>query len=77
VIASADYLLDFGPGAGDQGGEITASGTPKQLLKSKESLTGKYLERQTRDPSPEPEPQDRPAGKWPGRPASQALPTAP
>src|SRR5699024_5419456 len=41
--ASADYLLDFGPGAGDRGGEITAAGTPKQVLKSKDSLTGKYL----------------------------------
>src|SRR4029077_14652215 len=43
VIAAADYLLDFGPGAGDRGGEITASGTPKQLLKAKASLTGQYL----------------------------------
>ena len=43
VIAAADYLLDFGPGAGDKGGEITASGTPKQVLKSKSSLTGQYL----------------------------------
>ena len=43
VISAADYLLDFGPGAGDQGGEITAAGTPKQILKSKDSLTGKYL----------------------------------
>jgi excinuclease ABC subunit A len=42
VIASADYLLDFGPGAGDQGGEITARGTPKQVMRSK-SLTGQYL----------------------------------
>src|SRR5204863_1977449 len=40
VIAAADYLLDFGPGAGDRGGEITAAGTPKQGLKSKDSLTG-------------------------------------
>ena len=31
MIAAADYLLDFGPGAGDRGGEITASGTPKQV----------------------------------------------
>ena len=31
VIAAADYLLDFGPGAGDRGGEITAQGTPKQV----------------------------------------------
>ncbi len=43
VILAADYLLDFGPGAGGQGGEITAAGTPKQVLKSKDSLTGKYL----------------------------------
>ena len=43
VIASADYLLDFGPGAGEQGGEITAAGPPKQVQKAKESLTGKYL----------------------------------
>jgi len=43
VIAAADHLLDFGPGAGDHGGEITASGTPKQVTKNPESLTGKYL----------------------------------
>jgi excinuclease ABC subunit A len=42
VIGAADHLLDFGPGAGDRGGEITASGTPKQVRKSAESLTGKY-----------------------------------
>ncbi|MBA4187507.1 MAG: excinuclease ABC subunit A [Planctomycetaceae bacterium] len=43
VIAAADYLLDFGPGAGDHGGEITSAGTPKQVLKDTNSLTGKYL----------------------------------
>ena len=43
VIAAADYLLDFGPGAGDRGGEITAAGPPKQVAKSPASLTGKYL----------------------------------
>jgi excinuclease ABC subunit A len=43
VIAAADYLLDFGPGAGDQGGEITASGTPQQVSKNPHSLTGSYL----------------------------------
>jgi len=43
VIASADQLFDFGPGAGDLGGEITAFGPPKQVLKSKASLTGQYL----------------------------------
>ncbi|HZT78908.1 MAG TPA: excinuclease ABC subunit A, partial [Gemmataceae bacterium] len=43
VIAAADYLLDFGPGAGDRGGEITARGTPKQVMRAKASLTGQYL----------------------------------
>jgi excinuclease ABC subunit A len=43
VIAAADYLLDFGPGAGDRGGEITAQGPPAKVLKSKSSLTGDYL----------------------------------
>lgn len=43
VISSADYLLDFGPGAGSMGGAITASGTPAQVLKSPASLTGQYL----------------------------------
>ncbi len=43
VIATADYLLDFGPGAGDRGGEITAQGTPQQIHGAKKSLTGQYL----------------------------------
>ncbi len=43
VIESADHLLDFGPGAGDQGGEITAAGPPSKVLKAKQSLTGQYL----------------------------------
>src|SRR6202040_3170029 len=43
VIGAADYLLDFGPGAGDRGGDITARGTLKHLLRSKASLTGEYL----------------------------------
>jgi excinuclease ABC subunit A len=43
VIAAADCLLDFGPGAGDRGGEITAQGTPQQVLRAKSSLTGQYL----------------------------------
>ena len=43
VIAAADHLVDFGPGAGDQGGEITASGAPPVVMKEKASLTGQYL----------------------------------
>nr|NGX55028.1 UvrABC system protein A [Chlamydiota bacterium] len=43
TIATADYLLDFGPGAGNQGGHITARGSLKEILKNKNSLTGAYL----------------------------------
>jgi len=43
VISNSDYLLDFGPGAGDFGGRITARGTPAELMKSRDSLTGQYL----------------------------------
>ena len=43
VIAAADHLYDFGPGAGRQGGTIVAEGTPRQIEKHADSLTGKYL----------------------------------
>jgi len=43
VIGAADYLLDFGPGAGDRGGEITAQGPPAKVIKARDSLTGEYL----------------------------------
>lgn len=43
VISAADRLYDFGPGAGRFGGSVTAQGTPKEVLKSGDSLTGKYL----------------------------------
>ena len=43
VIQAADRLYDFGPGAGRFGGTITAQGTPKEVFKSPDSLTGKYL----------------------------------
>ena len=43
TIATADYILDFGPHAGALGGHITAKGTLKQILKNPNSLTGKYL----------------------------------
>jgi len=42
-IATADQILDFGPKSGEQGGYITAKGTYKQILRSKDSLTGQYL----------------------------------
>lgn len=43
VMQAADYLVDIGPGAGEHGGYIIAKGTPKEILKDKNSLTGKYL----------------------------------
>ncbi|SEP91594.1 excinuclease ABC subunit A [Virgibacillus subterraneus] len=43
TMLAADYLIDIGPGAGEHGGEIVASGTPDKVMKNKKSLTGKYL----------------------------------
>ena len=43
VIRSADYIIDMGPGGGDAGGQIVASGTPKEIKESRTSITGKYL----------------------------------
>jgi excinuclease ABC subunit A len=43
TMAKADYLIDFGPGAGELGGRVVAEGTPEQVMKVKESLTGAYL----------------------------------
>ena len=43
TIRSADYVLDLGPGAGRNGGELVCAGTPEEVIASKESLTGQYL----------------------------------
>ena len=43
TMMEADYLIDIGPGAGEAGGEIVAAGTPEEVMKDKNSLTGKYL----------------------------------
>lgn len=43
TMLQADYLVDVGPGAGDHGGEIVACGTPDEVMKNKNSLTGDYL----------------------------------
>jgi excinuclease ABC subunit A len=43
TMRAADYLVDIGPGAGKYGGEIVAEGSPEEVLKSKKSLTAKYL----------------------------------
>ncbi|PIZ58322.1 excinuclease ABC subunit UvrA, partial [bacterium (Candidatus Torokbacteria) CG_4_10_14_0_2_um_filter_35_8] len=43
TINSADYVIDIGPGAGKDGGEIIAEGSPKEIKKASNSLTGQYL----------------------------------
>ena len=43
TIERADWVIDFGPGAGRHGGEVTAAGTPEDLAKNPNSLTGKYM----------------------------------
>ena len=43
TIRAADYVLDVGPGAGVHGGYVVAEGTPEEIEKNKESLTGQYL----------------------------------
>ncbi|MBC7287255.1 MAG: excinuclease ABC subunit A, partial [Armatimonadetes bacterium] len=53
TLRRADYLLDFGPGAGPQGGRIVARGTPEKVAQSKRSLTGQYMAGRFRVPVPE------------------------
>ena len=43
TIRTADWVVDIGPGAGEHGGQVVVSGTVKELLASKDSLTGQYL----------------------------------
>jgi excinuclease ABC subunit A len=43
VIKCADYIIDLGPEGGDKGGTIVATGTPEEIVKNKQSITGKYL----------------------------------
>jgi excinuclease ABC subunit A len=43
VAAASDWIIDIGPGAGDEGGRIVASGTPAQVAKNPDSRTANYL----------------------------------
>ena len=43
TMRAADYIIDIGPGAGENGGQVMAAGTPKQIMRSSKSLTGQYL----------------------------------
>lgn len=45
LISSADHIIDLGPGAGQEGGQVVAQGTPKEIIKSKDSLTGISLKK--------------------------------
>jgi len=45
VIKCADWVIDMGPGGGNAGGRIVAEGTPAQVAKTSESVTGPYLDR--------------------------------
>jgi len=43
-LRNADYLIDLGPGAGPAGGQIVAAGTPDEIARVPESITGRFLE---------------------------------
>ena len=43
IIRNADYMIDMGPGGGEEGGEIIAVGTPQEMKNNPNSVTGKYL----------------------------------
>ena len=60
VIEAADHVVDFGPGSGDHGGEVTASGTPTHIKSIETSLTGRYLAGKSAIPVPT---NRRPVGK--------------
>jgi len=60
TMEQADWIIDFGPGAGELGGEIVAQGTPVQIKKDPKSLTGAYLSGRERIEVPE---RRRPVGK--------------
>jgi len=53
TIAIADYILDFGPAAGKDGGRITAQGSLKQIMANPDSLTGAYLSGRKKMPIPQ------------------------
>jgi excinuclease ABC subunit A len=53
TIEAADFVIDVGPGAGREGGRVVAAGTPKQLMRSKKSLTAQYLRGERTIPMPQ------------------------
>jgi excinuclease ABC subunit A len=53
TMLAADHIVDIGPGAGEQGGEVIAQGTAEQIMKNKKSITGAYLSGRIKIPVPE------------------------
>jgi excinuclease ABC subunit A len=62
TMLAADYIIDMGPGAGIHGGEVVAHGTPEELMKDENSITGAYLS--GRKFIPVPLERRQPNGKW-------------
>lgn len=52
MMMNSDYIIDLGPKAGELGGEVVAVGSPKEIMNSKNSLTGKYLSNKLKIPIP-------------------------
>jgi len=44
-VAGSDWIIDIGPGAGEEGGKVVAAGTPEKVAKNKQSKTAIYLTR--------------------------------
>lgn len=52
TMMAADYIVDIGPGAGEHGGEVIATGTAQEIMKNKNSITGAYLSGRKKIPVP-------------------------
>nr|WP_277996023.1 excinuclease ABC subunit UvrA [Ammonifex degensii] len=61
TILAADYVIDIGPGAGANGGEVVATGTPAEIMRHPTSLTGQYLSGRKSIPL---RPRRRPGNRW-------------
>ncbi|HEX9690276.1 MAG TPA: hypothetical protein VGB47_14510, partial [Thermoanaerobaculia bacterium] len=52
-LSASDWIIDLGPGGGDEGGRIVAEGPPEEIRRSPESLTGRFLAERTPPLPPE------------------------